>query len=134
MNHSLTLYLAILGGIVLAAVIAHGTWIARKTAARQPKRAIHEPVPGGIDSALADTVPNEDAVNMGERLTPPTLKAPPPVKRNQPRLDALIDAIEDRLHLHIRKQVKPAVKQAAATSLDELASHIPAPGLETDVA
>ena len=65
------------------------------------------------------------------------LLSDPVLKRaglQQAQLHALIDAIEDRLHLHIRKQVKPAVKQAAATSLDELASHIPAPGLETDVA
>jgi len=112
MNHSLTLYLAILGGLVLAAVIAHGTWIARKTAARQPKRAIHEPVSGTIDSALADTVPNDDAVNMGERLTPPTLKAPPPVKRNQPRLDALIDAIA-------------TITLEAPTTGDHILAHVP---------
>lgn len=93
MNHSLTLSLAILGGLVLAAVIAHGAWTARKAAARQPKRASLEPVAGAIDSALADTVPADAGDTMPDRLSPPTLNAPPPLKRSHLRLDALIDAI-----------------------------------------
>ncbi|MEY4765053.1 MAG: hypothetical protein RI907_1726 [Pseudomonadota bacterium] len=60
MSNSLTLYLALAGGAVLAGVIAHGTWTARKAAARQPKRAL-EPIDGrneaGADAAGADTVP-----------------------------------------------------------------------------
>ncbi|MEY4429490.1 MAG: hypothetical protein RLZZ182_2179, partial [Pseudomonadota bacterium] len=39
MSNSLTLGLALLGGVVLTGVVAHGAWTARKTAARAPKRA-----------------------------------------------------------------------------------------------
>jgi hypothetical protein len=98
MSNSLTLYLALLGGLVLATVVAHGAWTARKAAARQPKRAALEPMGAGtIDRSEADTVPTE----MGDTVPgDPTLDERasgamtlPPVKRNQPRLDALIDAI-----------------------------------------
>lgn len=98
MNHSLTLYLALLGGLVLAAVVAHGAWTARKTAARQPKRAALEPMGAGtIDRSEADTVPTEMGDTVPGTPTPEEINAGtmtlPPVKRNQPRLDALIDAI-----------------------------------------
>ncbi len=62
-SNSLTLYLALLGGVVLAGVIAHGTWTARKAAARQPKRAALEPVDG--QGAELDTVPNLPAAGAG---------------------------------------------------------------------
>ncbi len=123
MSNSLTLYLALLGGAVLAAVIAHGTWTARKAAARQPKRAL-EPVDGQEHSG-GDTLPlnpGDDGLPAGaSRMTHPsgeaaTLRMPwattagegtqgaadtategepaqPPVRRTGPRLDALIDAI-----------------------------------------
>ena len=39
MNHTLTLYLAILGGVVLAAVVAHGAWTARRAAANAANSA-----------------------------------------------------------------------------------------------
>ena len=59
MNHSLTLYLAILGGVVLAVVVAHGAWTARRAAARQPRRASVEPVDGGA-APSATSVPLDD--------------------------------------------------------------------------
>ncbi len=62
-SNSLTLYLALLGGAVLAGVIAHGTWTARKAAARQPKRAALEPVDG--QGADQDTVPNAAGIDNG---------------------------------------------------------------------
>ncbi|MGH6646477.1 cell division protein FtsZ [Aquabacterium sp.] len=99
MNNSLTLYLALLGGLVLAAFVAHGAWTARKNAARHPRRAALEPMgTGTIDRSEADTIPTEmgDTVPgepTAEELTSGAMNLPPPVKRNQPRLDALIDAI-----------------------------------------
>jgi hypothetical protein len=98
MNHSLTLYLALLGGLVLAAVVAHGAWTARKAAARQPRRAALEPMGAGtIDRSEADTIPTEMGDTVPGHPTPEELNSGlmtlPPVKRNQPRLDALIDAI-----------------------------------------
>jgi len=60
MSNSLTLYLALMGGAVLAGVIAHGTWQSRKAAARQPKRAL-EPIDGrnadGSRPDAGDTLP-----------------------------------------------------------------------------
>ncbi len=138
MSTSLTLYLALLGGAVLAGVIAHGTWTARKAAARQPQRAL-EPV-DGPDRQGGDTVPfssTDEGLPGGEGAT---LRMPwatgatgaadapspsahalaqPPVRRSGPRLDALIDAIAiltlegpttgDHLMLHL-----PASRRAGS--------------------
>ncbi|MFW9615960.1 cell division protein ZipA C-terminal FtsZ-binding domain-containing protein [Aquabacterium sp.] len=96
MNHSLTLYLAILGGIVLAAVIAHGTWTARRAAARHPKRATLEPIDGDSQSGLTHTEPmldGEPTQPMGLDDGEGRLPSVPAVKRHGPKLDALIDAI-----------------------------------------
>ncbi|WP_286746416.1 cell division protein FtsZ [Aquabacterium sp. UBA2148] len=99
MNHSLTLYLAILGGIVLAAVVAHGAWTARRAAANQPRRATLEPVDSSVQSGLSlDSVPTEPMVDAGGPVSPefaPNAAATslPPVRRGGPRLDALVDAI-----------------------------------------
>lgn len=96
MNHSLTLYLAILGGIVLAAVVAHGAWTARRAAANQPRRATLEPVDTSMQSGLAlDSVPTEpmDDLREGAAMDAPKAPSVPPVRRGGPRLDALVDAI-----------------------------------------
>jgi hypothetical protein len=97
MNHSLTLYLAILGGIVLAAVVAHGAWTARRAAANQPRRATLEPVDGSLGPGLGfDSVPTEP-LDTQPGLPPspvaPVVPSVPAVKRVGPRLDALVDAI-----------------------------------------
>ncbi|MDO9271691.1 MAG: hypothetical protein Q7T94_01560 [Rugosibacter sp.] len=86
MSNSLTLYLAILGGLVLAAVVAHGTWTARRAAARQPKRATLEPIDTQVNSGAA-TPP------MGAQQEAVEAPRLPAIKRGGPRLDALIDAI-----------------------------------------
>lgn len=98
MNSSLTLYLAILGGLVLAAVVAHGAWSARRAAARQPRRAAVEPVdsqsalPLGTDREGAPTqpmsIPDGDSGPLAA-----TQPAWPAARRHGPHLDALIDAI-----------------------------------------
>lgn len=97
MNHSLTLYLAILGGAVLAVVVAHGAWTSRRAAARQPRRAAVEPLDSSlaaIGPALHDDVPTEpldDGLDDTEREG--TMPSVPPVRRGGPRLDALVDGI-----------------------------------------
>jgi hypothetical protein len=99
MNHSLTLYLAILGGVVLAAVVAHGAWTARRTAARQPRRADVEPMDQHLASpTAADALPTSCVSTMPMDVIQPVHaidadRLPPPVRRNGPRLDALVDAI-----------------------------------------
>ena len=85
---SLTIGLASLGGIALAAVIAHGAWQARKAG---PKRATVDPVvpPQRLE-------PKEPVLDGGishpAELPEPVLEARAP-KRPTVRLDALIDAI-----------------------------------------
>jgi hypothetical protein len=90
MASSLTVALAALGGVVLAAVVAHGAWQARKAG---PKRAVVPPAP-----------PREPVLDKPKAVTP-TLAPPHPAelaaaaleprppKRPAMRLDALIDAI-----------------------------------------
>jgi hypothetical protein len=96
MNNSLTMYLAILGGGVLAAVVAHGTWTARRAAARQPKRATLEPVDGALVHGGANRT-GEDAHTptqpMAASEQDDRLVCIPPVRRHGPKLDALVDAI-----------------------------------------
>lgn len=95
MSNSLTMYLAILGGVVLACVVAHGAWNARRAAARQPKRATLEPVDtqsaraAEIGRTALDDIPTQPMEQEGQPATPSL----PPVKRGAPRLDALVDAI-----------------------------------------
>lgn len=93
MNHSLTLYLAILGGLVLAAVVAHGAWTARRAAANQPRRATFEPVDGSAQpDAAFDAVPTEP-MDGDAMVSAPSAPSVPPLRRGGARLDALVDAI-----------------------------------------
>lgn len=92
-SNSLTMYLAILGGAVLAGVVAHGAWTARKAAARAPKRAALEPMDGsqaGGEGAALDDVPTQP---MDDAPGTPGRPSLPSVKRSGPKLDALVDAI-----------------------------------------
>lgn len=94
MSNTLTIALASLGGVVLAGVIAHGAWAARKAG---PKRADavdersepREPVMEGVGS------PEADLHDAGPTLA--ALHSPAPERRAGrrivPRLDALIDSI-----------------------------------------
>ena len=109
------LFRFMLGGAVLAGVIAHGTWQARKAASRQPKRAL-EPVDGtasaeaghGANGVARVVYPSAEAVarrqpwelppegaalDAGDGAALPEMPAQPPVRRTGPKLDALIDAI-----------------------------------------
>jgi hypothetical protein len=90
---SLTIALAVLGGLVLAALVAHGAWQARKAG---PKRAAEPGAPtasreqgrgeGGIEPSF-DPVGTEATPSS---VTTNELRA---VKRNLPRLDALVDGM-----------------------------------------
>ena len=90
MSNSLTLGLALLGGLVLAAVVAHGAWTARKSAARAPRRAEpHDPLSTLADLPDGSGIPGADDV-------PPALSGAvtqPAWRKGPTRLDALIDAI-----------------------------------------
>ncbi|MBC7717494.1 MAG: cell division protein FtsZ, partial [Pseudorhodobacter sp.] len=75
--------LAAAGGLVLAGVIAHGAWTARKAGPKQS-----EPLPARVDpTEQQEPVMDAASISAGEL---PEFPAP---RRNTPRLDALIDAM-----------------------------------------
>lgn len=75
--------LAAAGGLVLAGVIAHGAWTARKAGPKQS-----EPLSARVDpTEQQDPVMDAASISAGEL---PEFPAP---RRNTPRLDALIDAM-----------------------------------------
>lgn len=86
MSLTLTTLLAILGGLVLAGIIAHGAWTARRAG---PKRALppleepHFDVPPASDEAAVEAESLE--------VTLPAVARP--LRRPSTRIDALIDAI-----------------------------------------
>jgi hypothetical protein len=85
---SLTVALASLGGVVLAGIVAHGAWQARragpKRAAPQPASVeAREPVMEGLGGETVGALTNDS----------PPLPERRPNKRVSNRLDALVDAI-----------------------------------------
>ncbi len=88
---SLQLWLAIAGGLVLAAVVAHGAWTSRKNA---PLQAVPEDLPAPIDRNNADGPGG--LLDPALVLTDSEFAAPNfsiPVIEAKPLLDALIDVI-----------------------------------------
>ena len=91
---SLQLGLAIGGGLVLAAVVAHGAWTSRKNAPRQamPTESDGRNDPQGLDGSYAAAGPQIPSLNEFDSANPSDHFAiPAPEKK--PALDALIDAI-----------------------------------------
>ncbi|MDR7299310.1 hypothetical protein J2X16_004680 [Pelomonas aquatica] len=88
MTLSLTTLLAILGGLVLAAVIAHGAWTARKAG---PKRAVLPPEEPHFDAPAPVLGDDPAAAADALEATLPAVARPP--RRPSSRVDALIDAI-----------------------------------------
>jgi len=86
MSMTLTTLLAIVGGLVLAAVIAHGAWTARKAG---PKRAVPPMEEPHFDSppVTAEGVAGEEPLEVA---LPAVAR---PLRRPSARIDALIDAI-----------------------------------------
>ena len=80
---NLQIGLAIAGGVVLAAVVAHGAWSARKAAPRQPQPA---------DPALDDSPQtNHEPVLMDAEFDSDQFPLPPAARK--PVMDSLIDVI-----------------------------------------
>ncbi len=86
---TLTIALASLGGVVLAGVVAHGAWQARKAG---PKRAVMEPRPEPREPSMGDALVGvqADAHDIAEFAPGPERRAN---KRVVNRLDALVDSI-----------------------------------------
>ncbi|HWH83441.1 MAG TPA: cell division protein FtsZ [Burkholderiaceae bacterium] len=93
MSNTLTIALACLGGVVLAGVIAHGTWQARradpKRAERAPERS--EPREPVMDGLAPEASAAETAATLAALHEPAPERRPN--RRAVPRLDALIDSI-----------------------------------------
>lgn len=85
--NSLTIALACLGGVVLAGIVAHGAWQARKADPKRPEQAPVEPREPVLDAAPAERV--EPTAHNEEPESP----LPVPPRRPSLRIDALIDAI-----------------------------------------
>lgn len=85
---SLQLWLAVLGGVVLAAIVAHGAWQARRAAGRRAALAPVEP-------AVGPTEPSFDAPTDPADVDGLPARPVAAVRRTVagPRVDALIDAI-----------------------------------------
>ncbi|MEW6707704.1 MAG: cell division protein FtsZ [Pseudomonadota bacterium] len=93
---TLTVALAVVAGLVLAAVIAQGAWAARKA---RPRRAQAAPAPPAqrVEPSLEDgaaPATQPAAVVQDASIDPPPVLPPRPLSpRRAARLDALIDAI-----------------------------------------
>lgn len=87
---SLTAALAILGGVLLLALLAHGWWSARRASPRQADAAL--PL-ARVEPGFGDggTAPKGDAVGPADPATAADRRAGG--LRRQARLDALVDAI-----------------------------------------
>ncbi len=84
---SLMAALAVLGGLILAAVVAHGAWSARRASPRQAE--------GGESGARLEPVLGEAAAGPTAATEAAALPDLPPLPQRKPsaRLDPLIDAI-----------------------------------------
>ena len=83
---SLTVLLAIVGALVLLAVVAHGAWSARKAS---PRRAEPVPEPPRVEPVLSRH--DEPELVVADPAALPELKVTP--RKASARLDPLIDAI-----------------------------------------
>lgn len=79
---NLTAGLAIIGGLVLAAIVAHSAWTSRRNAPKQAQPDSLTPPPSMADGAAERTDPTLD-----------TAPLPLPVAEKKPGLDALIDVL-----------------------------------------
>lgn len=85
--NDLTIGLAIAGGLVLAGVVAHGTWSSRRNAPRQAQPEAQDSM--DTQQRLDGIEPSLDGPAFERDLMPPPL----PVERKPGGMDALIDVI-----------------------------------------
>ncbi len=93
MSNTLTIALASLGGVVLAGVVAHGAWQARKAG---PKRAEPAPESSELREPVMDDARPDSSMPSAEADLAGLAEATPERRANRraiARLDALIDSI-----------------------------------------
>ncbi len=106
---TLQIGLAVAGGLVLAGVVAHGAWSARKVAPRQAQPS-------------DDYLPTEPGEAIEPRLDEDAFEAPPPVvpaAERKPGLDALIDviapiALEAEIHGELAMGSMPSTRRVGS--------------------
>jgi hypothetical protein len=88
-----TVGLAILGGLLLAALVAYNAWTTRRLAPRQPELPATEPAgpQAGLADSLERTEPVLDPPGAADGELAPVANMPPPERK--PVLDALIDVL-----------------------------------------
>lgn len=107
---TLQLGLAIAGGLLLAAVVAHGAWSARKVTPRQPQ-------PGDDGSPQEAPEAIEPRLDVDDFVAPAASAHPPSEKK--PGLDALIDviapvALEDDVHGEVVVAALPSTRRVGS--------------------
>ena len=92
MSSTLTIALASLGGVVLAGIVAHGAWAARKAGPKRAEPPLEriEPREPVMDGAVPPPASAEGSVLAELQSPAPERRAN---RRTVPRLDALIDSI-----------------------------------------
>jgi hypothetical protein len=97
--NDLTVALSCLGGVVLAGIVAHGAWQARKAGPKRPMMPVVKPPVAHRDTreyrepVMDDPAPTEPATYSTMISLEPGSLSPPPIRRVTARIDALIDAI-----------------------------------------
>ena len=85
-----TVGLAILGGLVLAAIVAHGAWTSRRNAPRQPQPDAQGAQTTRVEPDLGEASPVESSFDAPLQPLPPI---PLPSRDRKNALDALIDVL-----------------------------------------
>lgn len=92
---TLTVALAILGGLVLAAIIAHGAWSARRAGPMQRREVVddHHLTPAEGEPGQANADFDGPQIDTDDMRVVSLAESRPSMARRAGRLDALIDAI-----------------------------------------
>lgn len=110
---SLTIALAVLGGLFLAAVVGYDTWMSRRNAPRQPDA----PPPTGFDGPLPARSDEEPVLHVEPHPTPGNERHEPLFDPDLPAPSALPIPMADR-----RGGLDPLIDVIAPVSLDGLVS------------
>lgn len=110
---SLTIALAVLGGLFLAAVVGYDTWMSRRNAPRQPDA----PLPTGFDDPLPVRSDEEPVLHIEPHPTPGNERHEPLFDPDLPPPSALPIPMGDR-----RGGLDPLIDVIAPVSLDGLVS------------